>query len=570
VNAVAGAFCILLGVGLLFGYLSVRNDDPLNSTQLKAYKDSLRSNPNDQQLKAQIRKLDLQLRQRYFTHLTQGSTGVYLLLGGVAVLIFSATRLAQLGQKLPLPQKRGAENGAPVPTKQLARWSVAVSGASVAIFLFVLSLTLGEALPNRSIDSKKSLASDGARLLTSDAASLAELKQNWPRFRGFDGGGLSITSNAPVSWDAKTGAGISWKAIVPAPGFNSPIVWGNHVFILGADTNLRSAFCYDANSGQLLWQQAIAAASTAPQTPPAAIVPLASATMATDGRRVYAFFGDGMLAALSLEGRLIWSKKLGPLRNGYGHAASLLTWQDRLILQLDQGEPEEGKSKLYAIAGQTGEILWQRPRKVGSSWASPLIIEAAAKTQIITLAVPWIIAYSATDGVELWRVEGLNGEITPSPLFAAGLVFVISPSEKVLAIRPDGTGDVTKTHIAWSSEQNVPDITSPASDGELLFTLSSPGTLSCYDAKDGKKNWQHDFELEFHSSPSIAAGRLYLFSLNGTAIIVQAARQFKELFRTSMPDAFSASPAFAPGKIFMRGETNLWCIGSSEPKLTQR
>ena len=235
-------------------------------------------------------------------------------------------------------------------------------------------------------------------------------------------------------------------------------------------------------------------------------------------------------------------------------------------MQLDQGDTEDNKSKLYALDGRTGQIVWQRPRKVGASWATPIVIEAAGKAQIITLAVPCVIAYAATDGAELWRVECLNGEITPSPVFAGGLLFVASPSEKLLAIRPDGQGDVTKTHVVWTNEDNVPDVTSPTSNGELVFAVTTSGMLTCLDAKDGKKQWEHDFDMECHASPSLAGNRLYLFSQKGTAVVVEAARQFKELFRTEMGDGFHASPAFAQDRIFLRGVTNVWCLGAAAGK----
>ena len=288
----------------------------------------------------------------------------------------------------------------------------------------------------------------------------------------------------------------------------------------------------------------------------------AASTMATDGRRVYVIFANGDCAAFTLDGKPVWAKAFGALKNPYGYATSLATWQDRLIVLLDQGEPEDGLSKLYALDGRTGRVVWERPRKVGASWASPIVIEAAGKPQVITLAVPWVISYNAKDGTELWRVNGLNGEITPSPVFAGGLVFVPSPSEKLFAIRPDGMGDVTKTHVAWTTEDNVPDVTSPVSNGELVFDLTTGGMLSCLDAKDGKKLWEHDFDMECHASPSVAGSRLYVIGLKGTAVVVEAGRQFKELFRTEMGDMFHASPAFAADRMFLRGVTNVWCMGS--------
>ena len=177
-----------------------------------------------------------------------------------------------------------------------------------------------------------------------------------------------------------------------------------------------------------------------------------------------------------------------------------------------------------------------------------------------------MIAYAASDGAELWRVDCLNGEITPSPAIAGGLLFVASPSEKLLAIRPDGQGDVTKTRVAWTNEDNVPDVTSPTSNGELVFAVTTSGMMTCLDAKDGKKQWDHDFETECHASPSLVGGRVYLFSQKGTAVVVEAARQYKELFRTEMGDGFHASPAFVQDRIFLRGLTNVWCLGAAAGK----
>jgi outer membrane protein assembly factor BamB len=398
----------------------------------------------------------------------------------------------------------------------------------------------------------------------SDAASLEELRQNWPRFRGADGSGFSTLTNTPVTWDTKSGAGIAWKAPAPASGFNSPIVWGDRVFFSGGDASRREVFCLDGKTGQTLWRQPVVSipngAAQAAEVPES--TGYAASTLATDGRRVYVIFANGDCAAFTLEGKPAWSKSFGALKNPYGYATSLATWRDRLLVQLDQGESEDNKSKLYALDGRTGQIVWQRPRRAGASWATPIVIEAAGKAQVITLAVPCVIAYAATDGAELWRVEGLNGEITPSPVFAGGLVFAASPSEKLLAIRPDGRGDVTKTHVVWTNEDNVPDVTSPTSNGELVFAVTTSGLLTCLDAKDGKKQWEHDFDMECHASPSVAGDRLYLFSQKGTAVVAEAARQFKELFRTEMGDGFQASPAFAQGRIFLRGATNVWCLGA--------
>jgi outer membrane protein assembly factor BamB len=570
---VAGVFSVLVGLTMILGRLSIRAEDPLKSPQLAELKERLRLSPADEQIKQNVRQLDLQLRQRYFRQLSRMGSGVYLLLGGVAVFILTFKQDARCQKKLPMPQPRPDAPELSVRSAARARWSVAASGTLIGALLFVLTLSLSSALPKRMAEMEKTVgageaASAGEPHPTdqpkiADAASPQELMQNWPCFRGPGGGGVSPLTNVPASWDVKTGAGIAWKVLAPTSGFGSPIVWGDRVFLSGGDARKREVVCLDGKTGQILWRQPVANVPGAPAQP--AEVPestgYAAGTMATDGRRVYAFFANGDCAAFTLEGQPVWSKSFGALKNPYGHATSLTTWRDRLIVQLDQGDSEDNKSKLYALDGRTGQIVWQRPRKAGASWATPIVIEAAGKAQVITLAVPCVIAYAATDGTELWRVEGLNGEITPSPVFAGGLLFVASPSEKLMAIRPDGQGDVTKSHVAWTFEDSVPDVTSPLSNGELVFMVTTAGMLTCLDAKDGKKQWEHDYDMEFHASPSVAGGRLYLFSQKGTALVVEAARQFKEVSRTEMGDGIHASPAFAPDRIFLRGVTNVWCLG---------
>jgi hypothetical protein len=155
----------------------------------------------------------------------------------------------------------------------------------------------------------------------------------------------------------------------------------------------------------------------------------------------------------------------------------------------------------------------------------------------------------------------LEGEVTPSPILAGGLVCVISPTSKVIALRPDGSGDVTAKPAVWSTEENVPDVASPATDGTLIFYVTSNGLLSCLDAKTGAKQWEHDYGTEVQASPGIAGGRVYVVATDGHAWVVQAGREFKELGQGELNDKFYASPAFAQGHLFLRGNTSLYCLG---------
>ncbi len=403
-----------------------------------------------------------------------------------------------------------------------------------------------------------SSAMAGVAAFAADLPSPEEYRANWPRFRGPEGGGVGVSGELPLTCDVKTGANIAWTSVVPAAGFGSPVVWGSRVFLSGGDEAKCEVMCFDVASGKLRWQSAV------PKSKEPAEVPdqsgMAAGTVATDGLRVYAMFANGDLAAFDFEGTVVWSKHLATPKNPYGHATSLLTWQDRVIVQFDQGTPEDGLSKLYAFDGATGAVVWEKPRPAGASWATPIVFDAAGKSQLLALAVPWAIAYAPKDGTEIWRANCLDGEVTPSPIFAGGTVFIVSPANKLQAIRPDGQGDVTKTHLGWMGEDGIPDITSPVSNGELVFVIDSAGMLTCYDAKDGRKQWDQDFVQECNASPSIAGNRLYLLTKKGALVVVEVARAFKELGRSSLGEQVFASPAFTGNRIFVRGAKHLICI----------
>jgi outer membrane protein assembly factor BamB len=564
---IAGLFSLIVGLVLIVGYVRIQSDNPLSSLALADLKARLRETPAEQSLKDEIRQADFVQRNRYFKYQSRKRVGVFLLIGGVAAFVFSMGARDALRKSLPEPKPDPGNPTAGIQRR--ARWSVAATGAAVATLLLAVSVRWTPAVPQPP--GRAPSSAEATSTADPDFASGSEYAANWPRFRGPDGNGFFAGSNLPSRWDSKTGNGVVWKVPVPGQGVNSPIVWHESVYLSAADATERCLICVERKSGKTIWKQTLPrSTTTAPeiQKPPA--TGYAAPTLATDGRRVYAIFSDAELAAFSLDGKRLWLKNLGPLKNSYGHASSVAAWRDYVIVQLDQGESEENRSRLYALNGRTGDIIWQRPRKVGASWASPLVVEAGSKAQVITLAVPDVISYDATNGGELWRVEGLNGEITPSPAFAEGLVFALSPSEKLLAIKPDGTGNITRTHCVWTNEDGIPDITSPATDGRLLFNLTSSGMLTCLDVKDGKKEWEHDLELEFHASPAVADGKLYLFSLKGTALIVEAGRRFRELFRTEMGEGFEASPAFADGQILVRGETNLWCLGNVPERLVSK
>jgi outer membrane protein assembly factor BamB len=563
---IAGAFCLLVSGVLLYEHFSAATNDPWKSPQLLALKEKLAAEPKNEVAQKEIRLLDLKFRQQFRRRLVLDKTGGWLLLGGVLALVLAAGRAAALKKPLPLPQPKTHDGAYAVELASRTRWSVAGVGLVVAGSLLMVRLGNTSVLPaNQDAWQKLLSPASPQESLVENVPSLAELQTNWPRFRGWDGSGVCVLSS-------NSAASLLWHSPIPAPGHSSPIVWGDHVFISGGTMNKREVFCYNASSGALFWERAIEYVTGSPLK--VAEVPedtgYAAPTMATDGRRVYVLFANGDLGALNFDGSVVWTKYLGPLKNSYGYATSLAVWGNSLLIQLDQGDSSPAGSKLISLQGATGRILWERDRPVPASWATPIVIEAAGKRQIITLANPWVISYAQADGKELWRAQLLENEVVPSPVFAGGLLLLISPSAKLLALRPDGAGDVTKTCVAWATEENIPDIASPISNGDLVFTVTSSGMATCFAASDGKKIWEKPVDIEVQASPGIMGGRLFILGEHGPLVMLQAGRELLEIGRIELADKFVASPAFANGHVFLRGMTNLYCLGPTVAKLAQQ
>jgi hypothetical protein len=202
--------------------------------------------------------------------------------------------------------------------------------------------------------------------------------RSWPRFRGSDGSGISPYANVPDDWDGRSGKNILWKTPIPLPGNSSPVIVAGRIFLTGADETKRQVYCFDAASGKPLWQADV------PSTPESNKLELkdsqqevpgyAAPTMATDGRYVAAIFANGDMACFDLNGKLAWSKSLGVPENPYGHAASLASYKNLLIVPFDQALVKSKKSKIRAIDFAGGRVVWERSRPVKSSWTSPIVV----------------------------------------------------------------------------------------------------------------------------------------------------------------------------------------------------
>ncbi len=557
---IAAAFCLVVGVTLLAIQLSARPNERWNTLTLAALKGPLANDPGNEQLKQQIRAADVQVRTGIRHRISIYRSGAWMLLGGAVIFLVVGRRAARVAKEYKFLVSAPDREICAAQHLRPARWAVAGVGTIGALALVAVVLTSKPVLTAQASVSRGETGNAAFIALP----TLAEFQMNYPRFRGWDGSGFSSNTNASLSWDGKTGAGIAWKSPMLAPGHSSPVVWSNRLFITGGTAARREVFAYDTASGQLLWRRAVESVPGSPAKVPE--IPeatgYAACTSATDGRLVFVIFGNGDLAAVSIDGAVAWSKAFGPLKNPYGHATSLAIWPGMLLVQLDQGDNGPANSKLLALEPVTGRVLWERNRPVGASWATPIVIEPDRKAQVVTLAVPWVIAYARESGEELWRAELMEGEVVPSPVFAGGQIVISSPSARLLALQPNGAGDVTKKAVTWSTQDNAPDITSPVSDGKLVFAAGSSGNLTCFDLANGKTLWEHDLQTQVQSSPAILGNRLFVLGTEGTALVIEVGRQYKEIARSNLPDKFLASPAFANGLTFLRGTTNLYCIKS--------
>ena len=398
-----------------------------------------------------------------------------------------------------------------------------------------------------------------------DLPKADEGRQSWPSFRGPEGSGVSAYSNVPTEWDGGSGRGILWKTETRLPGANSPIVWKDRVFFSGATSHRREVYCVDAASGKLVWRKEVSGKSSHAQQPikVGKETGFAAPTMATDGRFVYAIFATGDLAAFDFAGNQIWGRSLGVPKNHYGHASSLAIYEGRVIVQLDQGKADDDRSKLLALDGPTGRTVWQVTRPVAASWSSPIVVRHQSRPLIITCSDPWVIAYAPQSGTEIWRADCLApAEIGPSPVYSEGTVFATNDFAALSAIRADGTGDVSDSHIAWSADVGLPDICSPVATERFVLLLTSYGRLTCFDKiQGGDPLWEEEFETDFASSPSLVGNRIYLFSEKGKVWIVEPTRkECRRIAEADLGEECVTSPAFQDGRIYIRGKKHLFCI----------
>jgi outer membrane protein assembly factor BamB len=512
---------------------------------VRAMRQQLTEEPYNATLRVELRRRDLALRQDYFQR-TQ-----FLRVGSVLLTVFAGLTVAAVAASVfvgkwypPAPED---------PAQAEAAWR-SRDYATVAVATGAILLAVGAWAFSRP-----------------DTSGFIEppppLQLNWPRFRG--PGGLGQAPTQQPLLPGMDGAKVLWKSRIPIKGKNSPIGWGNTIFLTGATKNERAVMAFEASTGRLAWQTPVPAMPDSPAEAPEAYqdTGYAAATGCTDGERFYAIFANGDLLACDFTGRVAWSRALGAPANQYGLAASLLKGEGHLFVPFDQlpteDDPPQSRSRLLALDPASGETRWAVERDVPDSWTTPIIAQTPSGPQLITAANPWVIAYHPADGQEIWRANLLSGDVAPSPVYAAGNVVVTMEGAGLFAIRTDGTGDVTDTHVHWAkTEAMAPDIISPLATDEHILLLSSYGQLLCFDAESGEQLWTHDYGQSFYASPLLLAdGQVLLVSAAGEMFVIRLGETFEEVGKASLGESVSATPLPGGEHIFIRGERHLFCIG---------
>ncbi len=563
IASVACAFSLLVGVLMVSNLLTIRTASPLNLTELSQLQASLAASPTDTALINKIRNLDFVARSFYFTGLASFRIGSLLLLGGILVALLNFKIMFLLRRPQPDPR-----NFPPLPDPLVSAAATRRLIGTLATILVISAIIIAIQSRHATPPLEKSISLVGPPLagVPQEAAPdsfEAEAASNWPSFRGRSGSGVSVHTHLPTKWDGATGNGILWKSPAPLPGLSSPVAWGNRVFLTGAAADKREVYCYDLATGTRLWQMDTATTSGVTKASPEVNqdTGYAASTPVTDGLFVYSIFANGDIVSIDHCSQLRWIADLGLPINRYGYASSLAIYKNLILVQYDNQTDKGGISKLIALNASTGKTVWSTPRPVADAWPSPVIIQTAQGPQLITAANEWIIAYDPESGTELWKVKVQGADSSASPIFAGGLVLVSVAGDNVYAIRPDGHGDVTSTHVAWRSDTGISDVASPVSNGELTFFASSSGALTCLEVATGKVVWEQSLDGEFYSSPGLAGDLLYLVARNGQVFILKAGRHYEELGRANLGEPSDGSPVFMNGKILIRGIKNLFCIG---------
>jgi len=401
------------------------------------------------------------------------------------------------------------------------------------------------------------------------AASLSA--ENWPGWRGPRGDGSSLEAKTPVKWNGKTGENIVWKKELPGWGHSSPVVWNDRIFVTACieDTGDRVLICLKTN-GDILWRKTVV---NAPLEKKHKLNSFASGTPVTDGKLIYVTFlqadtgstrkrtpGDMVVAAYDFYGRQKWMVKPGRFASVHGFCSSPVLYKDMVIVNGDH----DGDSYIIALKRDSGETVWKqnRPNRT-RSYVTPVIREIDGRTQMIMSGSRCIISYDPQNGRQHWSIKGPTQQFVASMVYNGKLLFMTAgfPDHHILAIKPDGKGDVTGSHIVWRTTRGCSYVPSPAVSGDYFLVAADNGIATCFVASDGEVAWTRRMARHYSASLVTAGGNVFFLDDDGVTKVVKPGASLKVVAENPLGEMAYASPAISNGRIYIRGEKHLFCIG---------
>ena len=389
----------------------------------------------------------------------------------------------------------------------------------------------------------------------------------WPEFRGPTGDGVSDEKHLPLEWSESQG--IDWKTPLPGKAWSSPVLWDDLVWLTNATEDGRrlSAMAVAINSGRIVHDITVFEIAAPQFCHP--FNSYASSTPAIERDRLYVHYGSAGTACLdTATGRIIWARQDLPCDHFRGPGSSPIIHGDLLIVAFD------GFDLQYVVAldKRTGKTVWRKNRDIDygtddgdakKAYPTARVITSEGREQVVLPSAGATIAYDPASGDELWRVNHGGMNASARPLFAHGMVYINTAAGgmRFLAVRPDGSGDVTGSHIAWKSSQGGGSRSSQLLLGDRLFLLGDAGTATVLDAHSGKAVWQKRLGGEFSASPVLAAGRIYASNQNGDTVVLSASDPYAVLATNTLDDGCMASPAVFAGAIYLRTKTHIYKIG---------
>ena len=385
---------------------------------------------------------------------------------------------------------------------------------------------------------------------------------DWPEFRGPDGQGHSAESGLPAEWGEDRN--VEWKAPVPGRGWSTPVVVDGRIWLTTGTADgggVLRLLAFDADTGAETLN--VEVFRTEDESSPNPKNSLASPTPIVDGDRVYVHFGSYGTAAVSTAGEVLWTARF-PYVTQHGYGGSPILYDDLLILNGDGYDV----AFVLALDTRTGEVRWKADREepVSQAYSTPLAINVDGQDQIVSVAAFRASAHDPATGAELWRVRyGRGFSNVPRPVYGHGLVYIATgfQSPTMLAVRADGAGDVTGTHVAWRHRRGAPHTPSPLLVGRELYMVSDLGVMTCLDAESGEVHWQERIRGNYAASPVFADGRIYVQSEEGRTTVLAPGTTYTELATNQLDGLTLASMAVSDGSFFLRTATHLYRIGGA-------